>query len=184
MEPVEPRDTSFLDKFDLRLAEGESLRHHFDPQKGAETEPAKIRRGFMLTNRRLFYVEREWWGRAKFKAAFLNSIDYLEVQHTPRPISTLIAAIFMFLVGAYLAGAHLALADSDISSQYVQIAAGLLLVGGIAFGIWYRSSEQTMISTQVGPEKIFLMMDRAVLDQAEEFQARFFELKMAERVAV
>ena len=183
MEPVEAKDSSFLDKFDLRLAEDESLRHHFDPKKGAETEPAKIRRGFMLTNRRLFYVEREWWGRAKSKAAFVNSIDYLEVQHTPRPISTLVAALFMFVAGVYLAGASLALSDADMSARSLQIPAALLLVGAVAIGIWYRSSENTMISTQIGPEKIFLMIDRAVLDQAEEFQARFFELRTAERAA-
>lgn len=163
--------------------DNETIRHQFDPKKGSHTEPSKIRSGFIMTNHRLVYAEREWWGRSKSKAALLTSVDYLEVQHIPKPFMTLIAAIFMLIVGGYLLGADLALTDFKVSSTFVRYGAISLLVGaGITF-LSYMNSGQTTISTQIGSEKISVKFDKAVLEQAEEFQARFFELKMADRAA-
>lgn len=180
MRPGKEFVTTFLQKFDLQLSEGESVVEHLDPQKGMN---GGVGSGFVLTDRRLLFVKREWWGGLKSKSVRLHDVDYFDVQHLPRPKSTLIAAVFMFLIGAYLGGATLALTDNDVSSTYVQIASVLLLIGSVVAGFWYRFSEQTMISTEFDSEKITVSIAAAVLDEAEEFRARLFEVKASLRAA-
>ncbi len=169
---------SELNKYGVRLLDGETLELMFDSKRGKVDRVKRMGQGLVLTNHRLIYLE----GRKRARASLLSDVRYLEIVHKKRALGFLILGVLLFVGAGVLVvagGGGLSLDPEDISLHSLAGSA-LGLFGLFALAAYWWSSS-TQLATEIGSGEgsaISVTLNRSAKTEAEEFCTAFFERKL------
>ena len=165
-----------LSRRGIRLLEGETIESIFDSEKGTVHEIEMLQQGFLLTSKRLVYVEHEylasWLSKTRSRAALLQDVSYLETRHHTKALALLAIMVLVLSSGMFLA-----ISAGQGDWQVGLWGASAIVIVGTILGCVLLGTPGTTISTQIGGHTCKVKYDKSAEEDAVDFATIFFERK-------
>ena len=165
-----------LSRRGIRLLEDETIESIFDSEKGTVHGIEMLQQGFLLTSKRLVYVEHEylasWLSKTRSRAALLQDVSYLETRHHTKALALLAIMVLVLSSGMFLA-----ISAGQGDWQVGLWGASAIVIIGTILGCVLLGTPGTTISTQIGGHTCKVKYDKSAEEDAVEFATIFFARK-------